>query len=57
MSNYLINSDAYPEQVLAATRDELRHLEWLEAARAARRERRQARRAAVRERLVGWMRG
>lgn len=50
-----IYKDAYPEQLLAAMRDELRREERVEAARAEAAERRRARRAAARERLRPWL--
>ena len=43
--------DAYPEQLMAAMRDEIRRLEREQAARDAARRRRQERRAALRARL------
>lgn len=50
-----IYKDAYPEQLLAAMRDELRREERVEAARAEAAERRHAQRAAVRTRLTRWL--
>jgi TRAP-type mannitol/chloroaromatic compound transport system substrate-binding protein len=46
--------DAYPEQIMAATRDEIRRLEREQAARDAARRRRQERRAALRARVAEW---
>jgi hypothetical protein len=46
--------DAYPEQIMAATRDEIRRLEREQAARDARARRRRERRAALRARVAGW---
>jgi hypothetical protein len=46
--------DAYPEQLMAAMRDEIRRLEREQAARDARARRRQERRAALRSRVAGW---
>lgn len=46
--------DAYPEQLMAAMRDEIRRLEREQAARDAARRRRQERRAALRARLARW---
>jgi hypothetical protein len=46
--------DAYPEQLMAALRDEIRRVEREEAARDAAARRRRERRAALRARLAGW---
>ena len=47
--------DAYPEQLLAALRDELRREEREKAARAEAKERRRAQRAAARARHRPWL--
>jgi hypothetical protein len=46
--------DAYPEQLMAAMRDEISRIEREQAARDAAARRRQERRAALRARLAGW---
>lgn len=46
--------DAYPEQLMAAMRDEIRRIEREQAARDAAARRRQERRAALRARLSRW---
>lgn len=46
--------DAYPEQLMAAMRDEIRRLEREQAARDAAARRRRERRAALRARVAGW---
>lgn len=46
--------DAYPEQLMAAMRDEIRRVEREEAARDAAAHRRRERRAALRARLSRW---
>lgn len=48
--------DAYPEQLMAAMRDEIRRLEREQAARDARARRRRERRAALRARVARWFR-
>lgn len=45
--------DAYPEQLMAAMRDEIRRIERETAARDAAARRRQERRAALRARVAG----
>jgi hypothetical protein len=54
MPNIEIMPDAYPEQLMAALRDEIRRVEREEAARDAAAHRRRERRAALRARLAGW---
>jgi len=48
--------DAYPEQLLAATRDIIRHAEQDQKARDAAARRRRERTAALRARLSRWLR-
>lgn len=50
-----LHSDAYPEQLLAATRDLIRHAEQEQAARDAAARRRRERRTALRARLSRWL--
>jgi hypothetical protein len=54
MHNIEVIPDAYPEQLMAALRDEIRRVEREEAARDAAAQRRRERRAALRARLAGW---
>jgi hypothetical protein len=54
MPNIEIIPDAYPEQLMAAMRDEIRRVEREQAARDAAAHRRQERRAALRARLSRW---
>jgi hypothetical protein len=54
MPNIEIIPDAYPEQLMAAMRDEIRRVEREQAARDAAARRRQERRAALRARVAGW---
>jgi hypothetical protein len=54
MPNIEMIPDAYPEQLMAALRDEIRRIEREEAARDAAAHRRRERRAALRARLAGW---
>lgn len=51
-----IYRDAYPEQLLAAMRDEIRRAEREQAARDAAARRRRERWAALRVRIAGWTR-
>jgi hypothetical protein len=55
MHNIEVIPDAYPEQLMAALRDEIRRIEREEAARDAAARRRRERRAALRARLAGWI--
>jgi hypothetical protein len=50
-----IYHDAYPEQLMAAMRDEIRKTERLRAAQDAAARRRRERRAALRARLTRWL--
>jgi hypothetical protein len=54
MHNIETIPDAYPEQLMAAMRDEIRRVEREQAARDAAARRRQERRAALRARVAGW---
>jgi len=54
MPNIEMMPDAYPEQLMAALRDEIRRIEREQAARDAAARRRWERRAALRARLAGW---
>jgi hypothetical protein len=54
MPNIEIIPDAYPEQLMAAMRDEIRRVEREQAARDAAARRRRERRAALRARVAGW---
>lgn len=56
MPNIEMIPDAYPEQLMAALRDEIRRIEREQAARDAAARRRQERRAALRARVAGWFR-
>lgn len=56
MQTIQIIADAYPEQLMAAMRDEIRRAEREEAARDAAARRRRERRAALRARVAGWLR-
>lgn len=56
MHNIEMIPDAYPEQLMAAMRDEIRRIERERAARDAAARRRQERRAALRARVAGWFR-
>ncbi len=51
-----IFKDAYPEQLMAATRDEIRRAEREQQLRDAAAQRRRERAAAVRARLSRWFR-
>lgn len=51
-----IYADAYPEQLLAATREAIREEERRAAARELAVQRRRERRAAVWARVTGWLR-
>jgi hypothetical protein len=55
MPNIEMIPDAYPEQLMAALRDEIRRVEREEAARDAAARRRRERRAALRARLMRWL--
>jgi hypothetical protein len=54
MLNIEMMANAYPEQLMAALRDEIRRAEREQAARDAAARRRRERRAALRARLAGW---
>jgi hypothetical protein len=54
MPNIEIIPDAYPEQLMAAMRDEIRRVEREQAARDAAARRRRERRAALRARVAAW---
>jgi hypothetical protein len=54
MLNIELMANAYPEQLMAALRDEIRRAEREQAARDAAARRRRERRAALRARLAGW---
>ena len=54
MNQIEIFKDAYPEQLMAVMRDEIRRAEREQQARDAARLRRRARTAALRARLSGW---
>jgi len=51
-----IFKDAYPEQLLAALRDDIRRVEREQQARDAAAQRRRERTAALRARLTRWIR-
>lgn len=55
MPHFEFFGDAYPEHLLAATRNEIRRIEHARLAREARARRRRERRAALRLSLSRWL--
>ena len=56
MTHIEIFNDAYPEQMMAAMRDEIRRAERVQRAREDTERRRRERTAALRARLARWFR-